>query len=642
MWAGPSLAVLALLATDLYAWLDGNPSRKNPVPEASALAEAAKLAKDVYGDEYAAAKAPAEKRQLARKLLVKAGEIENDLPGRYVLLRLSRDIATQALDIETAFLAVEQIDRFFAVSALELKREVLVKSAALARTPAEHKVLVEKCFVIFDQAVANDDFPVATQLGPLAIEESPKCNDQILARQVPKRIAEIEQIARNYEKMKAAMALLDKVPDDPEANLTAGGYLCFTKGRWEEGIPMLALGKDPALKAVAIQELDGAKTPQDQLDLADQWRDLAEAQPAAVKTRIRERALLWYRRSLPGLAGLAKSKAELRIKELGPKEVAIQVSSAASNRSAENAKPPSGYSLAQGDYRRWQVKGGDSPLDAELKRVEHAMVVLKKKADDQIVTVAFDNLCDGDQVVVSDWTLRESDRIWDLETAKIGPRDSREAVKAKELAKALDGACVRTVFSIDQTASTEQGKSGAKLKLSGSWGSKLSEIVLPLPQAVSAQIARDAKLVVMGRLNIKYAACPLCGGTGLAKCPNCSHGVVYHTESKPIVFPNGQRIMENVQVAAKCPKCGGTGHFGQCEQHKLQAWEPFGTRKLPQGSFFTFTDSNGARRVCFALDEPRFQILSAGSVITLRRAEGKIDIQTAPAKKSDQAMSLIH
>jgi len=269
-----------------------------------------------------------------------------------------------------------------------------------------------------------------------------------------------------------------------------------------------------------------------------------------------------------------------------------------------------------------------------LKQVERAMVALKNKTDGQIVKIAFDNLSDGDQEVVSDWTLRESDRIWELGPAKTGPRESRESVEAKELAKALDGASVRTVFSIDRASSTEQGKSGVKLHLTGCWDSKLKEIVLPLPQGLMAQISRDAKLIVEGRLNVKYAACPLCGGTGLLKCPNCSHGFRYHTENKPIVFPNGNRIVQSVQVSEKCRLCGGTGRHGECRQHDLQAWEPFGTRKLPQGSFFTFTSSKGARRVCVALDEPCIQICTAESVITLRRADGKIDIQTKPAKKS--------
>ncbi len=260
------------------------------------------------------------------------------------------------------------------------------------------------------------------------------------------------------------------------------------------------------------------------------------------------------------------------------------------------------------------------------------MVVLKK-ADGEIVKIAFDSLSDGDQEVVSDWTLRESDRIWGLETSRIGPRDSRESVKAKELAKALDGACVRAVFSLDRASAAEQGKGGAKLELSGFWRSKLSQIVLPVPQSLSEQIPQNAKLVVMGHLNFKYVACPFCGGTGLAKCPRCSHGLVYHTEHKTVVLPSGQRLTQDVQVSTRCMQCNGTGRFGKCERHQLQAWEPFAMQKLPQGSFFTFTDSDGARRVCAALEEPRFQIYASGNVTTFRRAEGRVDVQSAPAEK---------
>ena len=399
---------------DLHAWSGSGLSRRNPVPEATAEAAAAKLAKEVYGDEYAAAKTAGDKRQLARKLLSKAGESENDLPGRYVLLRLSRDIAIKAGDIETAFLAVEQIDHFFTVNALDLKREVLVKATALASTPAEHKAVAEKYVAIFNEAAVNDDFQVANQLAPLALEECAKSGNQEFARQVRQRVAEIEELSRNYENVKAATALLDKTPDDPQANLTVGSYTCFAKGRWEEGVPMLALGKDPALQAIAIKELDGAKTAEAQLALADQWRDLAEAQPAADKKPMRERALFWYRKSLPDLTGLMRTKAAMRIKELAPEEVASLIRPPASGRLAGTANANNGESSGLDGYRRWQFKGGESSFDAELKQVERAMVVLKKKADEQIVKIAFDNLSDGDQEVVSDWNSAKSDRIWGL------------------------------------------------------------------------------------------------------------------------------------------------------------------------------------------------------------------------------------
>ena len=270
------------------------------------------------------------------------------------------------------------------------------------------------------------------------------------------RIAEIEELARSYEKVKAAAALLDKAPDDPDANFIVGQYMSFTKGRWDEGLPMLALGKDPALKAVAIKELDEVKTAQAQIELADQWRDLAKTQPAAVKKPMEERALFWYRKSLPALTGLMKSKAEMRIKELVANEVASFIPSPF-GRPAETANPDSGDATPHGDCRRWQIKGSDPPFDAELKQVEHATVVLKKKADDQIAKIAFDNLSDGDQEVVSDWTLGQSDRIWNFGTAKIGPRKAARPCEPGKWPKhSMERASARCYLSIGRRPQSKE------------------------------------------------------------------------------------------------------------------------------------------------------------------------------------------
>ena len=40
--------------------------------------------------------------------------------------------------------------------------------------------------------------------------------------------------------MQEAMETLKGKPDDPEANLIAGKYLCLAKGDWPNGLPMLA------------------------------------------------------------------------------------------------------------------------------------------------------------------------------------------------------------------------------------------------------------------------------------------------------------------------------------------------------------------------------------------------------------------
>ena len=57
------------------------PQKKLPVPDEAAQATALKLAKEVYGEDWTAAKSPSQKRELAQKLLHGADESENDPPA---------------------------------------------------------------------------------------------------------------------------------------------------------------------------------------------------------------------------------------------------------------------------------------------------------------------------------------------------------------------------------------------------------------------------------------------------------------------------------------------------------------------------------------------------------------------------------
>ena len=120
----------ALLLLILSPVLAEEPPEKASVPNANAQAEAAKLIHEVYGDECAAAKTAAAKQSLAKKLLQKASEADKDQAGRFGLLRLSRDIATEALDGATAFEAIDEMDQSFQIDALEMKLAVMAKGAS--------------------------------------------------------------------------------------------------------------------------------------------------------------------------------------------------------------------------------------------------------------------------------------------------------------------------------------------------------------------------------------------------------------------------------------------------------------------------------------------------------------------------------
>ena len=136
-----------------------------------------------------------------------------------------------------------------------------------------------------------------------------------LLREVNARIEQCKVLGKAYREMKEAAAVLDKKPDDPLANLTVGKYYCFQKGDWEKGLPMLALGQDETLKAMAAQEIAGLTKADDQVKVGDAWWDLAEKEHGRVQANLRGRANYWYQQVLPELSGLAKARLEKRIKE---------------------------------------------------------------------------------------------------------------------------------------------------------------------------------------------------------------------------------------------------------------------------------------------------------------------------------------
>lgn len=91
-----------------------------------------------------------------------------------------------------------------------------------------------------------------------------------------------------------------------QADLT-GEQLCFEKGDWERGLPLLAQGTDVALGELARGELENPTTLAAQVQLADEWSKLAESSPAKHRATIRSRAIFWYRRALTQAKGAERT-----------------------------------------------------------------------------------------------------------------------------------------------------------------------------------------------------------------------------------------------------------------------------------------------------------------------------------------------
>jgi hypothetical protein len=294
------------------------PVKKPPVPEAAKQAAAEKLIHDLFRKDFLAAKRPADKLALAAKLMQQAEETKDDPAARFVLLQEARTLAAQAGDVTVALTAAEETLRSYDVEPLPLKLATLTAVSKMTTTALAHKELAEAALRVVDEAEAEDQFDTAAKLLALAEPAARSAMSAALVSKVQTRTKDLADLKQEAEAMQGAAETLRQKPDDPLANLVTGKYLCFRKGKWEQGLPRLARGGD-ALADLAKKDLAGPTEAAAQAALGDRWWSLAEALHGSAEITVKGRANFWYEKALPGLTGLTQTRAEQRIKEYAAK-----------------------------------------------------------------------------------------------------------------------------------------------------------------------------------------------------------------------------------------------------------------------------------------------------------------------------------
>jgi len=290
---------------------------KTPVPDAAAQQTAKKAAGELFADRFTQAKTPAEKTALATDMMDAAGKVPAGSADQYVLLMIARDVAAGTGDAATALQAVEQLLEQFDEPAAELIGDTLLTAARQATTSAQHKAVAEAALSIAGKLSDADQYETAVRLCEAARSSAQRAKLFPLAKELTAQIEETKRQQLLSEDYRKALSVLEDKPTDPAANLAAGRHLCFVKGNWERGVPMLALGSDAVLKAAAIKDLREADSADEQAAIGDAWWDLAETKQGEERVTLRLRAGFWYRQAEPNLAGgLIGLKVKQRLEEL--------------------------------------------------------------------------------------------------------------------------------------------------------------------------------------------------------------------------------------------------------------------------------------------------------------------------------------
>jgi hypothetical protein len=300
LWIAFVILQTSLLAQDKFT-----------VPNVDARKKASSEVKEIYGKEFSEANISSKKIKLAKKLLQEGIATKNNPNSRYVIFRISKDIAASAGDADTAFTAIDQMGKFYKIDAFTLKIDAL-KAAAKHTKKDTAKAIVEKATGLIEDSVKKDDYDLAKELGKIALAAARKVRDFDSAKKIVERNKEIKAIAQEYEKIKPAFKTLETNPTDSTANQSVGMFYCLAKGNWDGGLHMLVLGNDATLKSLAMKELKKPKAA-DFLVLGNGWWEQAEKADGLAQKQLQAHAAIWYRKALPNLTGIDKTKIAKRL-----------------------------------------------------------------------------------------------------------------------------------------------------------------------------------------------------------------------------------------------------------------------------------------------------------------------------------------
>lgn len=308
-----SLILILLLAAGTIYLLKKPPgtdrflSIKSPLPDAARLAQCEARIRRTFALQLGASKnAP---KQLAAAELVRQSAAAEDPAMQLASLRVAALLAAEAGDFPLAMQICQKMGDRFQMDSLPVKAELLAQAVTYARTPAKKVELAAVCVKTGFEALAADDYDSGTKLTEAAKASIQDCGDSRLVQEAGFLDAEMTRCRDAFARVKPFEAVRRSNPDDPEACLEVGKFLCFAKNDWEAGLPLMAHATNASLKMVLATEINqNPKTPEQKIALATSWRELAGSAPVQDKTFYQQRARYWY---LKGLAAYKKQDRDL-------------------------------------------------------------------------------------------------------------------------------------------------------------------------------------------------------------------------------------------------------------------------------------------------------------------------------------------
>lgn len=297
--------------------LQDPPVPRTPVPSIEEQKKAEAALRQLFPAEYKS-KDPAARKAFADQLLQNSVVAKDEAAACYVMLLQARDIAAAEGVIKTAFEAADRMAKLYEVKAAEVTMPAVTALRKSMKAPDSLAELAEAALGAAEASAAAEDFDGALKIAKEAESAAKAAKDGALGQRIAEFAKAVPDIRKAHEEFVKAELSLSVNPDDPAANHACGRYLSLFKGEWDRGLPLLAKGTIPMLKAAAEKDLAKPEDAPGQASTGDAWGSAAEKEKGAFdKRRLQARARFWYERALPTLGGLERARVEKRLEEMG-------------------------------------------------------------------------------------------------------------------------------------------------------------------------------------------------------------------------------------------------------------------------------------------------------------------------------------
>lgn len=311
------LALLGLVMVGLAGPAMGQ--ALDPVPDASAQAEAKRLVDEVYAD-LLAARTDEDRAASARVLIMRADQTADVPAAKYVMYNAARSLAVEAGDTQAAMDAINGLMNAFQDDSgvfLAMASGSLRALSRKARSGTQYAAVAQAGLAMAEKMIAaerqEDAMDLLTKLRNAAL----RSRRTELTSTYKDLLDELKTIQDEARRIEADLKAIKQNPDDPALNLSVGKYLALYRGDWQTGLAMLAKSSDEALAAAAKADLAGAGDTKAQIAAGDQWWGLASSHSKLEAKAMADRARHWYRRALPAAAGIERSLLTKRLEPTG-------------------------------------------------------------------------------------------------------------------------------------------------------------------------------------------------------------------------------------------------------------------------------------------------------------------------------------